>query len=106
MRKRRKGGGGGGYIYISKILRDRLKLNERVYCYIYQKGTTLLLAFTNEALFQGYRPVEKSGTIGIPGKLIKDYLEKGEKISIPVRVEDGNIFVDLEELRNDNIQSS
>jgi len=93
---------GSGYIYISVGLREQLKLEERVYCYIHKKGSKLLLAFTEEAKFLGYRSIKNKGAvIGIPGTLLEGYLGKGEKQSIEAHVEDGNVFVDLEELRED-----
>ena len=83
-------------------LRERLKLEKKVYCYIHQKGSKLLLAFTDEAKYLGYRSIKNKGAvIGIPGRLLETYLEKGEKKSIDAHVEDGNIFVDLEELKDD-----
>jgi len=88
---------GCGYIYINKSLREELKLDKRVYCYIHKKGNKLLLSFTEEANFLGYRNI-KNRIIGIPGRLVKPYLGKGKKKTIPAHVEDGNIFVDLEEL--------
>ena len=90
---------GSGFIYISVGLREQLKLSERVYCYIHQKKSKLLLAFTDEAKFLGYRSIRNKGAvIGIPGRLVGNYLGKGEKKSIEAHVEDGNIFVDLEKL--------
>lgn len=83
-------------------LREQLKLEEKVYCYIHQKRSKLLLAFTEEAKYLGYRSIKNKGAVvGIPGKLLEVYLGKGEKKSIEAHVEDGNIFVDLEELREE-----
>lgn len=94
---------GSGYIYLSVGLREQLRLSEKVYCYIHKQGSKLLLAFTEEAKFLGYRSIKNSGSVvGIPGRLLEGYLKRGEKRSIEVHVEDGNVFVDLEELKDDN----
>jgi len=90
---------GRGYIYLSVELREKLKTEFNPYCYIHSKKSKLMLAFTDEANFPGYRKVRK--VIRFPGSLVAFYLPKGTKKSVPHHVEDGNVFVDLEELKDE-----
>lgn len=88
---------GGAYIYLSIELREELEMSSKPYCYIHYRGSKLMIAFTDEAKFPGYRKARK--IIKIPGRLVAAYLPKGTKKSVSHHIEDGNIFVDLEELR-------
>jgi len=90
---------GGAYIYLSIELREKVDMASNSYCYIHYRGSELMIAFTNEARFPGYRKARK--LIKIPGRLVAAHLPKGTKKSVSHHVEDGNIFVDLEELRED-----
>jgi len=92
---------GDGYIYISAELREKLELTEKSYCYIHQKNSELMMAFTDEVSFPGYRSAHH-GKIGIPGRLVQNYLEKGEKKKMFAHLEDGNLFIDLKELKTNH----
>lgn len=94
---------GNGYIYISIGLKERLGLKNKIYCYIHKRRNRLLLSFTDEPKFPGYRMMRQPySVIRVSGTLLKNYLKEGERIRIPPHVEDGNIIVDLERLKEMN----
>lgn len=75
-----------------------LKGNE--YCYVYEKNGKLLFTFTDKPLFEGYRKMRKNHIKVAGEEFLGRFLEKGEKITIIPRIEDGNIFVDMKWLKN------
>jgi len=91
---------GRAYIYLSIELRERLQTESNPYCYIHSKKSKLMLAFTDEAKFPGFRRVRK--VIRFPGSLVALWLPKGAKGFVSHHVEDGNLFIDLKELKTNH----
>lgn len=89
---------GDGYIYLSIELREKLGIDYRPYCYVHYRGTKLMLAFTDDAMFPGSRKVNNGQAIGIPGKLVEGSLRRAEKKCVSHHLENGNLMLDLEDL--------
>lgn len=90
---------GDGRVYFSKKLSEAIYLKEKKYCYVYEKNGKLLFTFADEPLFDGYRRVQKNH-IKIAGRyFLGKFLEKGKKITIIPKIQDGNILVDMKWLK-------
>ena len=91
---------GDGLIYFRHDVAHELNIAEQDYCYIHQRGSKIMVSFSNEQ-FPGYRKIYHKYThyTHLAGEaVLGNYMPKNSKRTVKPRIENGNINIDLREL--------
>jgi len=92
---------GDGIIYFRHQIAKDLQISQYDYCYVHTNGSKMMVAFTQDPPYPGYRKVhhKKIACVYIAGKdILGKWLKRGQgKLTRPV-IQNGNVIINMEEL--------
>lgn len=111
--RKEKGKLGSYRLCIPKEIRKKSKYhknNRKAYYNLLEKGTSLKIQWIPEDQAKRHSRIAHNGQMSIPASMVKPYVGEKKRIRVPHEIEDGNIIIDLKELKDaeelENLSSS